>query len=634
MVEYYLTKMPFKFTSDLKKVVIELGKSGITAIDEKSIEEASKKRLPQAARKFTSRMPDEFALNQAKDIPASCGWPCVICTIQDQKGDKRQKGGLMNQLFFGDNLGVLRDHIQDESVDLIYLDPPFNSKRDYNLLFKSPKGHKSEAQITAFEDSWHWGKQAEREFDELLHQSNTTVAQMINALVGFLGRNDVTAYLVMMANRLLEMHRVLRPTGSLYLHCDPAASHYLKIVLDTVFDKTLFKAELTWKRHNARGTLLNWPHVHDIIFFYTKSDRFTFHPLKVKADETKMPHTLITGSDGLKYQTYELTAPGVTKEGESGKPWRGFSPSAMGRHWANDLEQREQWDANGEIHWPKDDGFPRRRDLEPFDPESRVITMGDVWTDIDRLNQTAKERLGYPTQKPLALLERIITASSNDGDVVLDPFCGCGTAVHAAQKLKRKWLGIDITHLAISLIEKRLKDAFGARCKFEVHGTPKDLDAARDLANRDKYQFQWWAVSLVEAQPFQGKKKGADTGIDGLKFFHDLDTAGARKIVVSVKGGGLKADDVRALNHVRERESAEIALFISLETPTKGMIADAASAGFYESSTGKKFPRLQLLTIEGLLSGTHRAEHPDYQPNTNFKKTKAEKIDKQKKLNL
>jgi site-specific DNA-methyltransferase (adenine-specific) len=252
----------------------------------------------------------------------------------------------------------------------------------------------------------------------------------------------------------------------------------------------------------------------------------------------------------------------------------------------------------------------------------------------------------------------MFAASSNEGDVVLDPFCGCGTAVHAAQKLNRQWIGIDITHLAISLIEKRLKDAFGAgragsplpaergqtkdgahgvtrpttKLEYEVHGTPKDLDAARDLATRDKYQFQWWAVSLVEAQPFQGKKKGADGGIDGLKFFHDVDKAGARKIVVSVKGGGLKADDIRSLMAVREREGAEIALFISLEEPTRGMVKDAASAGFYTGVAGKKFPRVQLLTIEGLLSGKQRAEHPDHAPDLNFKKAKAESNAAQKDL--
>jgi DNA modification methylase len=509
-------------------------------------------------------------------------------------------------------------------VDLIYLDPPFNSKRDYNLLFKSPKGQQSEAQITAFEDSWHWGEQAEREFDQLLHQANTDVAQLMKALRAFLGENDMMAYLTMMANRLLELHRVLKPTGSLYLHCDPTASHYLKVVLDGVFGKELFKDEIIWKRHNARGTDGKWPHVHDSILFYTKSDTFTFESLKAKADKGKMPHTLITAADGEKYQTFELTAPGVTKEGESGEPWRGFSPTAMGRHWANNLAQREEWDAAGLIHWPKDGGFPRRRDDTPFDPESRTVTVGDVWVDIDRINQAAKERLGYPTQKPIALLERIVQASSNEGDVVLDPFCGCGTAVHAAQKLNRQWIGIDITHLAISLIEKRLKDAFGDNCKFKVEGTPEDLGAAADLAARDKYQFQWWAVSLVDAQPYQGKKKGADGGIDGIKYFYDVRDTDARSIVVSVKGGALKADDVRALNHVREREKADIGILISLNEPSKGMRADAAAAGFFEADSGKKYSRIQLLTVEGLLSGVQRAEHPDHVKDATFKKAKKE----------
>ncbi len=539
---------------------------------------------------------------------------------------------MANQLFFGDNLEVLRESIKSESVDLIYLDPPFNSKRDYNLLFKSPRGHKSEAQITAFEDSWHWGQQAENEFHEILHQPNTALAEMMRALRAFLRENDMMAYLTMMANRLLELHRVLKPTGSLYLHCDPTAAHYLKIVLDGVFEKSMFKAEIAWKRHNARGTKQNWPRIHDTIFYYTKTKDYTFHSTEVKADKAKMPHTLITCDDGLKYQTFELTAPGVTREGDSGREWRGFSPTAMGRHWANNTKQREEWDSAGLIHWPKDGGFPRRLDSVPFDVDSRTVTVGSVWTDIDRINQAAKELLRYPTQKPIALLERIILASSNEGDVILDPFCGCGTAVHAAHRLKRKWIGIDITHLAISLIDKRLKDAFKGRCKFEVHGTPKDVEAARDFAARDKYQFQWWAISLVEAQPFQGKKKGADTGIDGLKFFHDVDSKEARKIVVSVKGGGLKADDVRSLNHVRDREKAEIALFISLIEPTPGMKADAAAAGFYTSANGKKYPRVQLLSIDGLLSGTQRAEHPDYLPNINFKKAKPESTEIQGEL--
>jgi site-specific DNA-methyltransferase (adenine-specific) len=288
----------------------------------------------------------------------------------------------------------------------------------------------------------------------------------------------------------------------------------------------------------------------------------------------------------------------------------------------------EKYDREGRLYFPKD---PKGRlRLKRYLDETKGQKLQALWEDISPINSQAQERLGYPTQKPLALLERIISASSNEGDVVLDPFCGCGTAVHAAHKLKRRWIGVDITHLAISLIEKRLKDAFNGKCKFEVHGTPKDFDAARDLAGRDKYQFQWWAVSLVDAQPYQGKKKGADTGIDGLKFFHDVDSKQAQKIVISVKGGGLKADDVRALNHVRDREKAEIALFISLSEPTQGMRADAAaSSGLYTSANGKKYPRVQLLTINGLLSGAERASHPDYAPNVNFKKAKPENMDTQ-----
>ena len=302
-----------------------------------------------------------------------------------------------------------------------------------------------------------------------------------------------------------------------------------------------------------------------------------------------------------------------------------------GRFWAYSRENMEKFFAEGRLYFPKSGGTPAyKRYLD----EMPGVPIQNDWNDIQPV--PPNEYLGYPTQKPLALLERIIQASSNEGDVVLDPFCGCGTAVHAAQKLNRQWIGIDITHLAISLIEKRLKDAFKTGLQFEIHGTPKDLDAARDLAKRDKYQFQWWAVSLVEAQPFQGKKKGADGGIDGLKFFGDYEAKDEKKkqaanvhktckIVVSVKGGeNIKADDIRSLMAVRERESAEIGVFISLEKPTKGMIADAASAGFYEDGAGRKFSRLQLLTIQDLLSGKTRAEHPDHAPDLNFKKAKTE----------
>lgn len=264
--------------------------------------------------------------------------------------------------------------------------------------------------------------------------------------------------------------------------------------------------------------------------------------------------------------------------------------------------------------------------LKQYPEDLKGVPIQDIISDIRPMHNLSDERLGYPTQKPLALLERIIQASSNEGDVVLDPFCGCGTAVHAAQKLKRDWIGIDITHLAVSLIEKRMKDAFGESLKFEVIGTPKDLEAARDLALRNRYQFQWWATSLVSAQPYQAKKKGADSGIDGVKYFHDADEAGPKKILVSVKSGKLKADDVRAFNHVREREKAEIGLFITLSKPTSGMVGDAAAAGFYTYAdrSERKVPRMQILTIEDLLNGKVRAEHPDQRPDVNFKKAKRE----------
>lgn len=529
-----------------------------------------------------------------------------------------------NALYYGDNLDVLRESVADESVDLIYLDPPFNSKRDYNLLFKTTTGERSDAQITAFEDTWHWGHQAEQEFDELLKQRNTAVGELMRSLRGFLGESDVMAYLTMMANRLIELHRVLKPTGVLYLHCDPTASHYLKIVLDAVFGPASMCSEVIWKRTGSHSSAKRWGPVHDVIFMYAKQrGEHCWHRLFVPLTEQHLKrHYRLTDKDGRKYELGELTGPG-TRNGNSGLPWRGFDVASLGRHWTTTVERLEEMYGAGRIVIPEDGGWPR---VVRYEDDSQGTAIGDVWTDIAPLNMRARERLGYPTQKPVALLERIITASSSPGDVVLDPFCGCGTAVHAAQMLGRRWIGIDITHLAISLIEKRLKDAFGPACRFEVHGTPKDIAAARDLAQRDKYQFQWWAVSLVNALPYRGKQKGADGGVDGLKYFYDLEDEDPRKLIISVKGGHLKADDVRALNSVRERQRAEIGCLISLHEPTAKMKADAAAASFYFGGPGHKlrYAREQLLTVEGLLSGTQRAEHPDYKPDANHKRAQRE----------
>ena len=525
----------------------------------------------------------------------------------------------MNKLYFGDNLDILREHIKDESVDLIYLDPPFNSNANYNVLFKTPKGHESAAKIEAFEDTWHWNEQAEREFGELVRCGNTDVSEMMQALRRFLGENDMMAYLTMMANRLLELHRALKATGSLYLHCDPTASHYLKIVLDGVFGVEKYRNEIIWQRTNVHNDSKTWSKVSDTIFFYTKSKSFIWNAQYFSHDEKHVASKYNNYDEKGRYTLSDMTSP-------SPRPnmmyeWKGFAFPPNG--WRYQLETMQKLHDEGRIWYPEDKS--KRPRLKRYLDEMSGTLLGNVWTDISPINSQAQERLGYPTQKPLTLLERIITASSNEGDIILDPFCGCGTAVHAAQKLKRKWLGIDITHLAVSLIEKRMKDAF-AGIVFEVEGTPKDLEGARDLSLRDKYQFQWWACSLVNAQPYQGKKKGADGGIDGLIYFND-DGKMPKKIVVSVKGGdNVNVAMVRDLAHVVEREKAEIGLFVTLADATRPMREEAIKTGYYESPiTGTSFPKLQILSIAGLMAGNERAQYPDLSGGgVTFKKAKRE----------
>lgn len=519
-------------------------------------------------------------------------------------------------LYYGDNLDILRD-MPAESVDLVYLDPPFNSNADYNVIFREHSDSEgSGAQIHAFEDTWQWGNEAAKALNDLV-TVHGELAEYLDFTVRRLGHNSLSAYLVMMAPRLVELHRVLKPTGSLYLHCDPTASHYLKVMLDVIFAPPNFVAEIIWQRHNARGTTGRWPRLHDVILHYRKSVDFVFHPVTTQASKAKLPHTLITGPDGRKYQTYELTAPGVTKDGESGKPWRGFDPSSMGRHWANNHAVMDAWDREGAIHWPQRGGFPRRRALEPFDPDSRKVTVGDVWTDVDRINQTAKERLGYPTQKPLALLERIIQASSNPGDVVLDPFCGCGTAIAAAEKLGRSWIGIDITHLAVGLIAARLKRDFGLESvkDYALEGTPKDVEAARFLFQQEPdgpYQFQFWINGVIGAQSFgagaTGKgKKGGDGGIDGKMYFRTPGGEKLESVIVSVKGGKqLVPGMIRDLESVVRREKAAMGVFVTLEEPTSGMRQEAAKHGFYQYGE-QQFPRIQLLTVGEILEGKRPA---------------------------
>lgn len=506
----------------------------------------------------------------------------------------------MNHLWFGDNLTILREEIATESVDLVYLDPPFNSNANYNVLFRTPADEAASAQVEAFRDSWTWGNEAQWALDEIMRRGGS-LAAIIQALHMALAESDMMAYLVMMAQRLSELRRVLKQTGSLYLHCDATASHYLKIVLDAVFAPTLFDAEIIWKRTNARSTGGKWPRLHDVILVYKAGNTRVFHPQQIKGDQLKLPHTLITGVDGKKYQTYELTGAGVTKDGESGRPWHGYNPSPMGRHWGKSVAELERLDFQGLIHWPKNGGWPRRLAAEPFIPEDRMITVGDVWTDIDRLNQKAAERLGYPTQKPVALLDRIIRASSNPGDVILDPFCGCGTTVAAAQAAGRRWIGIDVAYHAIKVIEDRLASMPGA-VSYELGGIPRDFDSAVRLAQKDKFQFQWWANYLVGVQALKEVRKGPDRGIDGSMFFMN-GPRGWGRILTSVKGGQhVGAKDVREFKAVIDRERAELGLFICLNDATREMKSEAASFGFAETAHGH-LPRLQIVTITDWFRG-------------------------------
>ncbi|WP_018701385.1 site-specific DNA-methyltransferase [Amorphus coralli] len=515
---------------------------------------------------------------------------------------------MQNQLWFGNNLEVLRRHIPTASVDLIYLDPPFNSEVNYNVLFSTPDEHKPSAQAEAFRDTWWWGTEAEEALDDLIMRIGGGTAAIINALMQALGRSDMMAYLVMMAVRLHELRRVLKDDGTLYLHCDPTASHYLKIVLDGIFGPTNFDAEIIWKRTNSRSTKGKWPRLHDTLLVYKAGKGRFFEPQLVPGDLQKIPHTLIKKADGHKYQTYELTGPGVTKDGESGREWRGFNPTAIGRHWGQSVARMEELDAAGLIHWPKNGGWPRRLDAAPFEPERRMVTIGDVWTDIDRINQSAKERVGYPTQKPIVLLERILSASTPKGAVVLDPFCGCGTTIEAAQKLGRRWIGIDVAYHAVRVIEERVERAFKGTAKYDLNGIPSSYREAVALAKSDRYQFQWWANYLFNPHAVREIKRGADQGIDGELYF-PLGPGHSRhgRLLMSVKSGktvGVAA--VREFARVLEREGADMGLFICVDRPTKQMEIEALSMGYAETGQGRK-QRLQIVSIQGWFEN----ERPD-----------------------
>lgn len=471
---------------------------------------------------------------------------------------------LRNVLYYGDNLDVLRRHVKDETVDLVYLDPPFKSNQDYNLLFEEQDGSRSASQIQVFEDTWRWDQAAARAFEDVVEKGPPRVASAMRAFRMFLGENDMMAYLAMMAPRLVELRRTMKPTASIYLHCDATASHYLKMLMDSVFGLRNCRREIIWRSGWVSGfktKAKNWVRNHDVLLYYVKdaSEEYTFNK-----DLAYKPHA----------KGYERRGGGENPKG---------------------VAIDDVWDENA---------------------------LYSPW-----IKSFSKEKLGYMTQKPVTLLERIISVSSKKDDLILDPFCGCGTTIEAAHKLERRWIGIDITHLAVTLIKHRLRNTFGADSskQFRVIGEPTSLADAQALAESDPYQFQWWALGLVDARPVE-QKKGADKGIDGrLPFHDDMEGGETKEIIFSVKAGGVTSSHLRDLHGVLGREGAAIGVLLSMEPPTKPMRTEAASAGFYSSPWGTKHPRLQMLTIEELLDG-RVIDRPASRDDRAFRKAAALKV--------
>lgn len=521
-----------------------------------------------------------------------------------------------NQLYYGDNYEVLQRYIKDESVDLVYLDPPFNSRQDYNVLFAEKDGSQSSSQIRAFEDTWEWNIDAERSYEHIVERGGR-VADALRAFRTFLFGSDMMAYLAMMAPRLVELRRVLKETGSIYLHCDPTASHYLKILMDAVFGPQFFRNEITWKRSHAHSDAKqgsqHFGRITDTLLFYSKGERTIWNPVYRPYDERYLERDYRRiDENGRRYRIGDLSGPGGAAKGNPR-----YEVMGVTRYWRYSKEKMEQLIAEGRVIQTRPGAVPQ---FKRYLDEMPGVAVQSLWEDLPPLNNRSKEMLGYGTQKPEALLERIIKASSNEGDLVLDPFCGCGTTVQVAQRLNRRWIGIDITHLAIGLIKKRLSDAFGPEIKetYDVVGEPIDFAGAAQLAAEDKYQFQWWALGQVGARPTD-QKKGADRGIDGRLYFHDDESGKSKQIIFSVKAGGVTVSQVRDLRGVLDREKAEIGVFLCFEEPTRQMKHEASEGGLYKSYDRTTYPRIQILTIQQILDGK-QPDYPRHRVDATFKK--------------
>lgn len=510
----------------------------------------------------------------------------------------------------------MRRYIPDESVDLIYLDPPFNSNQNYNVLFKEQDGSRAASQIRAFEDTWTWDQEDEAVYADIV-TAGGRVADALEAFRKFIGECDMLAYLVMMAPRLLEMRRVLKSTGSIYLHCDPAASHYLKMLMDAVFGGRNFRNEITWRRSFSHGDAKqgakHFGRCTDSLLFYVKSDVATWNPQYVPYSEEALKRDYkYKEENGRVYRLAPVDGPGGASKGN---PYYEFL--GVQGYWRFTREKmRDLYDQGRIVRSSTGKSLSQKMYLD----EAKGRPVDNLWDDINRISPTSYERLGYPTQKPEALLERIIKASSNEGDIILDPFCGCGTAVAVAQKLNRRWVGIDITFLSITLMKQRLRDAFGESVSFRVVGEPVSIPDAAALAASDPYQFQWWALDLVGARPAEGKK-GADKGIDGKIVFQGDGAGKFETVIISVKAGNTGVAHVRELCSVVNRDKAAIGVFISMQEHTKPMNEEAVTAGFYESETwGRRYPKIQLFTVADLLEGKQINMPPVRQVGATFKK--------------
>ena len=525
-----------------------------------------------------------------------------------------------NVLYYGDNLGILRKYIPDESVDLVYLDPPFNSNRAYSVIFKDESGRNFDAQQMAFDDSWHWGPNAEEMYAYLTNTARhegripSQVSTLIAALHSGIRPSPMLAYLVEMTVRLVELHRALKPTGSLYLHCDPTASAYLKIMLDAIFGAEHFRNEIVWKRAQTvkgnfgQGSRFFGPQT-DSILFYTKSQTYTFNQpfTPYSQDYIEGAYRLVEPGTGRRYRLVSMIGPGGAAKGNPK-----YAVMGVERYWRYSKERMQALIDEGLVVQTSPGTVPSRK---YYLDEGKGVPVQSLWNDINSLQASSADRLGYQTQKPLELLERIIQTSSNPGDLVLDPFCGCGTALVAAQKLGRRWIGIDITWLAIAVMKARLLDSFPEIKEIDVPGQPTEVEGVRAMLAAGtleaRYQFQWWALTRVGAKPVGGiEKKGADKGVDGIITFTNAQGE-LETVLVSVKSGTVNSGMVQQLRGALDTHKAAIGLFVTLEEPSGPMKQEATTAGFYHSElTERDYPRLQILSIRELLEEHKKPDLP------------------------